>query len=175
MSVRLIDCDAARHAPPILEIFNEAIVHSTAIYDYRPRSLEDMHAWFADKREHGHPVIGLEGEDAALLGFATWGVFRARPAYKYTVEHSVYVHHEHRRRGHGETLMRALVERAMEHQLHVLVGGIDAANQPSIDLHLKLGFRHVGTLPQTGFKFGRWLDLAFYQLTLPTPEHPVDG
>ena len=95
--------------------------------------------------------------------------------YAGVVEHSVYVHHEHRRRGHGETLMRALVERAMEHQLHVLVGGIDAANQPSIALHLKLRFRHVGTLPQTGFKFGRWLDLAFYQLTLPTPEHPVDG
>jgi len=64
---------------------------------------------------------------------------------------------------------------AGEHDVHVLVGGIDAANGASIELHKRLGFEHAGTVRQAGFKFGRWLDLAFYQLILQTPAAPVDG
>ncbi|MCS6456962.1 GNAT family N-acetyltransferase, partial [Burkholderia thailandensis] len=96
-------------------------------------------------------------------------------AYKYTVEHSVYVHHEQRGRGLGERLLRELVRRARDAQVHVLVGCIDASNAGSIRLHTRLGFTHAGTLAQVGFKFGRWLDAAFYQLTLDTPDQPQDG
>jgi phosphinothricin acetyltransferase len=71
--------------------------------------------------------------------------------------------------------MRALIETARQRDLHALVGGIDATNTASIALHQRLGFQHVGTLPQVGFKLGRWLDLAFYQLLLETPREPVDG
>jgi len=71
--------------------------------------------------------------------------------------------------------MQALIAAARENQLHVLMGAIDASNAGSIALHERLGFKHVGTLPQVGFKFGRWLDLAFYQLLLDTPTNPVDG
>jgi phosphinothricin acetyltransferase len=110
-----------------------------------------------------------------LLGFASWGAFRSFPAYKYSVEHSIYVHRDARRRGLGERLLRALIERARERQLHVLVGCIDAANAGSIRLHERLGFVHSGTMRQIGFKFGRWLDASFYQLNLDTPFQPVDG
>jgi phosphinothricin acetyltransferase len=97
------------------------------------------------------------------------------PAYKYTVEHSVYVHPDHRGRGLGRVVMQELVALARRREVHALVGAIDASNAASITLHERLGFRHVGTLPQVGFKFGRWLDLAFYQLLLDTPAQPQDG
>lgn len=171
----LVRCTHERHAAAILDIFNDAILHSTALYDYKPRTPESMVGWFEAKRAGGFPVIGLEDWAGTLLGFASYGAFRAWPAYKYTVEHSVYVHRDHRGRGLGRALLVELVAAARLNGLHALVGGIDAANAGSIALHERLGFRHAGTLPQVGFKFGRWLDLAFYQLLLDTPARPVDG
>lgn len=173
--VRLIDCSEAEHAGAILEILNDAIVNSTALYDYVPRPPQAMATWFAGKRTGGFPVVGAVDASGRLLGFASWGTFRAFPAYKYTVEHSVYVHRDQRGRGLGEYLLRELIRRAREAQLHVLVGCIDAANAGSIALHTRLGFVHSGTMPQVGFKFGRWLDAAFYQLNLETPTEPRDG
>src|SRR6187399_3255499 len=100
MQPRLVDCTRA-HANAILAILNEAILHSTALWDYEPRPPAAMDAWFAAKEQGGYPVIGLIDDDEALLGFGTYGPFRAWPAYKYTVEHSVYVHRDHRGRGLG--------------------------------------------------------------------------
>src|SRR5689334_4597020 len=94
--VSLIECTEAAHAEAILEILNDAIVNSTALYDYVPRPREAMTAWFAAKRAGGFPVVGATDAMGHLLGFASWGTFRAFPAYKYTVEHSVYVHRDHR-------------------------------------------------------------------------------
>lgn len=170
-----VPCSLDRHGDAILEIFNDAILNSTALYDYSPRTRHSMVGWFEVKERSGFPVIGIEDAAGALLGFASYGTFRAWPAYKYTVEHSVYVRQDHRGRGLGTTLVRELIVEAGRNDQHVLIGGIDAANAGSIALHEKLGFRHVGTLPQVGFKFGRWLDLAFYQLILQTPARPVDG
>jgi L-amino acid N-acyltransferase YncA len=134
-----------------------------------------MVAWFATKRSNGFPVIGLEDEAGTLLGFASYGTFRAWPAYKYSVEHSIYVHKDHRGKGLGRTLLGAIVEAAQARNVHTLIGGIDATNAGSIALHESLGFTHAGTIRQAGFKFGRWLDLAFYQRILDTPAEPVDG
>jgi L-amino acid N-acyltransferase len=131
-----------------------------------------VEGWFADKQAGGFPVLGIE-EHGVLMGFATYGTFRARAAYKYTVEHSVYVHKDHRGRGLGTALMRALIAVAREQQYHVLVGGIDIANQESVVLHERLGFTHAGTVRQAAYKFDRWLDLGFYQLILDTPVSPV--
>ena len=170
-----VDCTEERHAAAILDIFNEAIATSTALYDYKPRPPEAMAGWFATKRSNGFPVIGLEDEAGALMGFASYGTFRAWPAYKYSVEHSIYVHKDHRGKGLGRTLLEAIVEAARERQVHTLIGGIDAANQASVGLHTAMGFEHAGTIRQAGFKFGRWLDLAFYQRILETPAQPVDG
>jgi len=171
----LVNCTLERHARPILDILNDAIVNTTALYDYRPRSLDSMTAWFGAKAAGGFPVVGLESGGGELLGFASYGTFRAWPAYKYTVEHSVYVHHAHRGHGYGRALLQELVERARANSVHVLVGGIDASNAASIAVHTRLGFVHAGTIREAGFKFGRWLDLAFYQRTLDTPRDPVDG
>lgn len=171
----LVQCTHARHARAILDIFNEAIVTSAALYDYQPRPLASMEPWFAAKEKGNFPVIGVENEDGTLAAVGSFGTFRAWPAYKYSVEHSVYVHKDHRGQGLGLKVMQALVEAARQREVHALMGGIDARNAASIALHQRLGFRHVGTLPQVGFKFGRWLDLAFYQLLLDTPLNPVDG
>jgi L-amino acid N-acyltransferase len=173
--MRLITCTHAAHAQAILDILNEAIVNSTALYDYQPRSLESMADWFKAKESGKFPVIGAISDDEKLLGFASYGTFRPWPAYKYSVEHSVYVHRDHRGKGIGFVLMRELISAAMVQQHHVMIGGIDIANTKSIALHEKLGFVHAGTIKQAGFKFNRWLDLAFYQLILETPGHPIDG
>ncbi len=171
----IVPCSFERHAAAILDILNDAIVHTTALYDYQPRQMQQMVSWFEAKRAGGFPVLGIEDAQGRLLAFGSYGSFRAFPAFKYTVEHSVYVHRDHRGQGLGERIMQALIRAARQNNLHVLMGAIDASNAGSIALHERLGFVHVGTLPQVGFKFGRWLDLAFYQLTLETPANPVDG
>ena len=173
--MRLEQCTLAEHGVAILEILNDAIVTSTALYDYQPRELTSMTDWFRAKAQGAFPVWGAFDESGRLLGFASYGTFRAFPAYKYSVEHSVYVERACRGRGVGKALMQRLIQSATEQQKHVLVGGIDAENRPSISLHEQLGFTHAGTIKQAGFKFGRWLDLAFYQLLLATPAQPGDG
>jgi phosphinothricin acetyltransferase len=173
--MRFVTCTQPEHAAAILDILNDAIVTSTALYDYRPRAPESMGLWFKAKQDGGFPVIGAVGDSNELLGFASYGTFRAWPAYKYSVEHSVYVHKNHRGSGIGKALMQKLIAVATDQQVHVLIGGIDVANAASIALHEKLGFTHAGTVKEAGFKFGRWLDLAFYQLVLPSPAEPRDG
>lgn len=173
--MKLVDCTFDRHAAPILDILNEAIVNSTALYDYVTRPAESMAGWFRGKQEGGYPVIGAEADDGSLLGFASYGPFRAWPAYKYTVENGIYIEKSHRGRGLGKVLLQRLVARARTDDRHVIVAGIDMANRASIALHESLGFQHSGTVRQVGFKFGRWLDLGFYQLVLETPLQPRDG
>ncbi len=171
--MHVIDCDNS-HSDAILAILNDAIVNSTALYDYRPRTPEMMSAWFDAKRRGDFPVIGVISDDGELMGFASYGTFRAWPAYKYTVEHSLYVAQPYRGRGLGKLLLQQTIERAEAQGYHVLVAGIDSTNAVSIALHERFGFERVGTMPQVGYKFGRWLDLCFYQLILKTPAAPVE-
>ncbi len=160
---------ARAHAPEILAIFNHAILHTTALYEYEPRTPAVMETWFNTKEAGGYPVIGAFDADGALAGFASYGTFRAFPAYRYTVEHSVYVHPEKRRLGVGRRLLHAVIAAAQAQDYHVLVGVIDAANAPSIRLHTESGFTPCGRIRRAGYKFDRWLDVEFYQLVLPTP------
>ena len=173
--MQIIECEESRHGEAILNILNEVIATSTALYDYQPRTLEMMKSWFEAKRKGNYPVLGVEDIAGQLLGFASYGAFRAWPAYKYSVEHSVYVDLRFRGCGVGRMLLERVIESAQSRNYHVLVGGIDTTNQPSIALHERLGFVHCATIRQVGFKFGRWLDLSFYQLILPTPLKPMDG
>jgi phosphinothricin acetyltransferase len=172
--MRAIRCDS-RHAGAILAILNEAIVNSTALYDYQPRTAAMMQAWFDAKAKGNFPVIGVEDDRGDLMGFASYGPFRAWPAYKYSVEHSVYVDARFRGQGLGRQLLQEAIAAATAQHYHMMIGGIDAANTASVALHLRLGFSHCATIRHAGFKFGRWLDLEFYQLLLPTPSRPVDG
>jgi len=175
MTLNIVDCTYEEHAGAILDILNEAILNSTALYDYQVRSAESMRGWFGGKAAGRFPVLGAVDASGQLLGFASYGTFRDRPAYKYTVEHSIYVHADRRGRGIGRTLLEQLLQRARAQDYHALIGGIDAENRASIALHESLVFVRAGTIRQAGFKFGRWLDLAFYQLLLETPRAPVDG
>jgi L-amino acid N-acyltransferase len=173
--MNIVACDYERHAAAILAILNDAIVSSTALFDYEPRAPETMVEWFRAKKARQFPVLGAEGADGELLGFASYGTFRAWPAYKYTIEHSVYVHRDHRRKRVARELMKRLIAEAEGQSYHVMVAGIDAANSASIALHEQLGFARCGVIHHAGFKFGRWLDLVFYELQLRTPSRPVDG
>jgi len=144
-------------------------VHTTSLYEYEPRSIETIVAWWAAKQAAGLQVLGIEAVPGVLAGFASWGPFRPFPAYGHTVEHSVYVDERFRGRGVGRTLLAALIEEACDQNLHTLVGVIDATNAASIGLHRRLGFTHSGTVREAGFKFGRWLDVEYWQLILATP------
>lgn len=167
-----IDC-TRDHLEPIRAIFNEAIVNSTALYDYVPRSREFMESWFAIKEEKNLPIIGVLDENGELMAFGSYGPWRAHAAYKYSIEHSIYVDTRFRGSGLGKQMLQKLIERAQGQGYHMMIGVIDAQNAPSISLHVKAGFEPCGQIRQAGYKFGRWLDLVMYQLVLPTPEHPV--
>jgi phosphinothricin acetyltransferase len=173
--VKLVTCTRERHSAAILAIFNEAIANSTAIYEYELLKPDYMEKWFDAKAKGNYPVIGFETDAGELAGFASYGKFRDRPAYKYTIEHSVYVETRFRAQGLGRKLLELVTDAALKQNYHVMMGGIDASNAVSIKLHESLGFTHCGTVAQAGFKFGRWLDLALYQRILATPAAPVDG
>ena len=172
--MKIINCTKDQ-AQAILDILNEAIVNSTALYDYVPRAQETMNSWFDIKIKNNFPVIGLMSDDGQLLAFGSYGTFRAWPAYKYSVEHSLYVHKDHRGKGYGKIILQQLIQDAKEKGYHNLIAGIDSQNITSIKLHEASGFVFSGRIKHAGYKFSRWLDLDFYQLLLPTPSHPQEG
>jgi phosphinothricin acetyltransferase len=174
MRKRIISCDRSRAAAS-LAIINEAIANSTALYDYEARTPAMMDAWYDAKLKAGYPVIGVVDDRDELLGFGSYGAFRARPAYKYSVEHSLYVDRRHRGQGIGKLLLSELIASATRQDYHMLIGGIDADNAASIALHRRLGFEQCAHIRQAGFKFNRWLDLTFFQLLLDAPARPRDG
>ena len=152
--------------PRILEITNEAIANTTAIWSSAPETLEERGAWFAQRRARNFPVLVAVDAAGGVLGYGSFGDFRMRDGYRRTVEHSVYVDVTQRRHGLGRALLEALIERAQGLGLHAMIGGIEAGNEPSLRLHRQLGFVETGRLPQVGYKFGRWLDLVFMQRML---------
>jgi L-amino acid N-acyltransferase YncA len=151
--------------PGILAIYNDVIATTTAIYADDPVDLDDRRAWFAARRAAGYPVLVAAGA-GEVLGFASFGDWRAWPAYATTVEHSVHVRADQRGRGIGRALVGELIERARAMGKHVVIGGIDADNAASIGLHERLGFEHAALHREVARKFGRWLDLAFMQRML---------
>lgn len=164
--LRLIDCSFEQQGAAIQAIFNQVILTSTALYEYEPRSLESIANWFAAKQRGQYPVLGYVDAENRLLGFASYGPFRDKPANRFTLEHAVYVADQAQGQGIGRQLLLALMARARADGYHTLIAAIDADNQPSIRLHERLGFQHSGTLRQVAFKFDRWLDLSFYQRVL---------
>jgi L-amino acid N-acyltransferase len=148
--------------PAILAIYNEVLSSSTAIFTDTPFTLEERSAWWRARLAQGYPVL-VAREPAGVLGFASFGDFRAWPGYRFTVEHSVHVRADGRGRGAGSALVRALIARAAALGKHVMVGGVDASNAASIRFHERLGFEKAGELREVGYKFGRWLDLVFLQ------------
>jgi len=151
--------------PAILEIYNDVVATSTAIYRDEPATLEDRRSWFAARKSEGQPVL-VATDGGAVVGFAAFGGFRPWPGYRFTVEHSVHVRADRRGQGVGGALMTPLIARATALGMHVMIAGIDADNARSIRFHERLGFARVAHLREVGFKFGRWLDLVLMQRIL---------
>lgn len=149
----------------ILDIINYNIIHSTALYDYSIRSFEQQKAILDDKIKKGFPVIVAEF-DGLVTGFGLYSEFRFREAYKFTVEHSVYVNNNFHGKGIGKIVLKELIALAKKQGLHTMIGVIDAENQSSVDFHEKFGFKTVGIIKESGFKFDRWLHSVFMQLLL---------
>jgi L-amino acid N-acyltransferase YncA len=147
----------------ILAIYNEVIATSTAVYTEQPTTLEDRRSWFAARRGSGFPVI-VAADARGVVGFASFGDWRGGwSGYRHTVEHSLHVHADARGGGIGAALMSVLFQRGSAIGKHVMVGGIDAANDASRRFHQRLGFAEVAHFHEVGRKFNRWLDLVFVQ------------
>ncbi|AXT86191.1 GNAT family N-acetyltransferase [Aeromicrobium sp. A1-2] len=151
----------------ILEIHNDAIRATTAIWDEVEVGIEEREQWFRSRCDAGLPVL-VADVGGVVTGYASYGPWRVKSGYRFTVENSVYVHPDHQGHGAASALMSALIQHARAGNVHAMVAGIEASNTVSIALHEKYGFVRVALLPEVGFKFGRWLDLAYLQLQLTT-------
>lgn len=159
-------------AEGIAAIYNDAVAHTTAIWNDATVDAADRAAWIAARQASGYPVLVAVDQGDTVVGYASFGDWRAFDGYRHTVEHSVYVRSDQRGGGIGRALMLTLIERARGLGKHVMVAGVEAGNEGSLRLHERLGFEHAGTLRQVGTKFGAWLDLTFLQLTLDDRARP---
>ncbi|MGL3211320.1 N-acetyltransferase family protein [Bradyrhizobium sp. BR 1433] len=154
--------------PEITAIFNEAVANSNAIWTEKQDSEAERLAWMTARQALGYPVL-VAVEGTTVLGYGTFGDFRAFPGYRYSVEHSVYIHADHRGRGLGRIIVDELIAAATALGKHVMIAGIDGGNPASLRLHAQAGFVEVARMQEVGRKFGRWLDLVFMQRLLDTP------
>ena len=148
----------------ILDIYNDAVLHSTASFDLEPRTLEEQQRWFLEHRSPYGVFVVVEGETVA--GWGSLSPFRPKPGYRFTAEDSIYIHEDFRGQGIGAMLLDALIEEARRCRLHSIIALIDGDNAVSIRLHKRFGFRHVGVEREVGEKFGRWLDVVQMQKML---------
>lgn len=152
----------------ITAIYNDVIATSTAVFSDDQVDVENRRAWLEERRARGFPVLVAREHDE-VLGFGSFGDFRAWPGYRTTVEHSVHVAAAHRRRGIGALLVGALIEDARARGMHVIIAGVVSTNEASLALHRRLGFVEVGRLPEVARKFDQWLELVLLQLALAPP------
>jgi L-amino acid N-acyltransferase YncA len=149
----------------ILEIMNYNILHSTALYDYDPKPYTYIENWFTEKQQDNWPVVvAIQGN--GVLGYGTYGAFRFKQGYRYTIEHSVYTAPGQAGKGIGSLLLAELIRLAKNGGYHTMIGGIDADNAGSIAFHKKFGFTETGIIKEAAYKFDKWLDLQFMQLIL---------
>ena len=150
--------------PAISAIYNHYVLHDTCTYQEEPDTLEEREKWFA---AHGpqHPVIVAE-EAGQVVGWASLSPYNPRSAYRYTVENSIYLHPDWRRRGIGKLLLQELIDRARVLGYRAIIAGVSAEQVGSLQIHEKFGFIKVGHLNRVGFKHSQWLDVVYLQLEL---------
>ena len=149
--------------PAILEIYNHAVLHTTASYDYEPRTLEHRVVWFEDHQRTGHPMFVAVDKAGTVVGWSALNRYHDRMGYRFTTENSVYVAEAARGQGVGGLLLAPLIEGAKQMGLHAIIAVIDAQNEASVRLHAKFGFEKVGLFRQVGYKFDRWLDVVYME------------
>lgn len=162
--------------PAILDIYNDVILNTTAVYCFDTYTLEQRMPWYHERIKSGYPIVvavdnsnECESSSGRIVGYATYGPFRPFPGFKHTVEHTIHVASPHRGKGIGKILLEWVIQTASAQKYHCVVGGIDSANVASISLHKKYGFEQVAYMKEVGFKFDRWLDLVLMQLTFKEP------
>ena len=149
--------------PALLDIYNEVIANTTAVYALVPGTLAERHAWFKARVEGGYPVLVAEGSEG-IGGYSSFGDARGTwSTYRYSVEHSVHVHAGWRGKGVGTQLVRTLFPLAAAMGTHVMIGAVDASNSASLRMHEQIGFERAAHFREVGHKFGRWLNLVFVQ------------
>ena len=160
---------AAADLPAINAIYNHYVLNSTATYQTAPSTDAQRAVWFAAHAPR-HPILVadrlLPSGQREIIGWGSLSPFHPREAFARSVENSVYIHPQHLRKGHGRSLLAELIVQARALHHHVIVAIIDSEQSPSITLHARQGFVEVGRLRQVGFKFDRWLDAIYMQLTL---------
>jgi L-amino acid N-acyltransferase YncA len=162
----LIRPAAAADLAAIAAIYGYHVLHGTASFETEPPTLEEIARRHAAVMGHGLPYLAAEAA-GEVVGFAYAGPYRPRPAYRFTVEDSVYIRHDCTGKGIGRTLLNAVLqscEQAGSKQMIAIIG--DSENAASIRLHQTAGFEHVGVLRNVGLKFGRWLDTVIMQKSL---------
>ena len=164
MAPCLIRLAGREDARAINEIQNHYVLHSTATFLTEPLTLAQRLAWL-EGRSPAHPVTVAEA-GGEIAGWGALGEFRARPAYRFSTEFSVYVHPDRQRLGIGRTLLADLTERARAAGYHALIGGCCGESTAILTLLEAEGFRRVACFPEVGFKFDRWLDVVFMQKLL---------
>ncbi len=152
--------------PGVLAIYNDAVLTTTATYDYEPRTLEQREGWFDDHARDGYAVFVAEGEGGRIVGWSALNPYHARPGYRFTSENSIYIAADMRGQGLGKLLLAPLIEAARRKGLHAIIAAIDATNEASLRLHARFGFVHVGHFKQVGYKFDRWLDVIYMERLL---------
>ncbi|TQS73675.1 GNAT family N-acetyltransferase [Rhodobacteraceae bacterium] len=169
-------CYMIRDAGPadaamIAEIYNDAALNTTAIWNTTQVDADNRAAWLETRQQNGFPVLVFE-DAGQVLAYASFGTFRPFDGFDLSVEHSIYAHPSARGRGIGTVLLQALIARAQKMGMHQMVAAISADNPGSIRLHERLGFTQTGQMPEIGRKFGRWLDLVLLQKQLDTRPAP---
>ena len=149
--------------PGILAIYNHAVLHTTASYDYEPRTLEQRQEWFDAHRRDDFAIFVAEAASGEVVGWSALNRYHDRFGYRFTTENSVYVAESWRGNGIGKLLLAPLIPAAEARGLHAIIAAIDAANTASIRLHAGFGFEQVGLFRQVGYKFDRWLDVAYLE------------
>ena len=154
----------AADAVATAEIYNDEVLHSTVTFDLVTRTVQEQASWL-DARSGALEVVVAE-RDGRVAGFASLSPYRDRPAYRTTVEDSVYVHRDHRGTGVGKALLEEIVSVASSRGFHSVIGRIVGGHDASIGLHRAAGFELVGVEREVGRKFGRWLDVVVMQKLL---------
>jgi len=152
--------------PQIQQIYAHHVLSSTTTFEEIPPTVEEMGERLSKVQDQGLPWLVAE-QDGRILGYCYASAYRPRPAYRYTIEDSIYLADGESGKGMGGHLLGALIERCGRgpwRQLIAVIAGTQ--NQSSINLHRKAGFAHVGTQPDTGYKFGQWIDVVFMQRPL---------
>lgn len=153
-----------RDLPTLVQIYNDAILHTTATFDLEPKTIEERKSWFF-RHSPSYPLYVAEVEEN-VVGYCGILPYSEKAAYAKTVELSIYLHPQAQGKGIGTRLLQVMIEKARSLGYHTILSGITDGNEASIKLHERFGFKKVSHFKEVGYKFGRWLDVCFYQLML---------